>query len=72
MLELKFVMQMLQKEPFLWLLGSDVVVIDPPRKGLDASLIDALKNISSVERKAFSSSGSKLIPGREETLGFTC
>ncbi|KAG4951242.1 hypothetical protein JHK82_044153 [Glycine max] len=45
-------------EPFLWLLGSDVVVIDPPRKGLDASLIDALKNISSVERKAFSSSGS--------------
>ncbi|KAH1150142.1 hypothetical protein GLYMA_16G057700v4 [Glycine max] len=46
------------KEPFLWLLGSDVVVIDPPRKGLDASLIDALKNISSVERKAFSSSGS--------------
>ena len=37
-------------------MGSDVVVIDPPRKGLDASLIDALKNISSVERKAFSSS----------------
>ncbi|KAG4915422.1 hypothetical protein JHK87_052979 [Glycine soja] len=43
-------------EPFLWLLGSDLVVIDPPRKGLDASLIDALKNISSVERKALSSS----------------
>ena len=33
----------------MWLLGSDLVVIDPPRKGLDASLIDALKNISSVE-----------------------
>ncbi|XP_014491245.1 uncharacterized protein LOC106753894 [Vigna radiata var. radiata] len=46
------------KEPFLWLLGSDVVVIDPPRKGLDASLIDALKNISSIERKALSSSES--------------
>ncbi|CAJ1790853.1 unnamed protein product [Sphenostylis stenocarpa] len=46
------------KDPFLWLVGSDVVVIDPPRKGLDASLIDALKNISSVERKALSSSES--------------
>lgn len=46
------------KEPFMWLMGSDVVVIDPPRKGLDVSLIDALKNISSVERKAFSSSES--------------
>ncbi|KAL9331224.1 hypothetical protein ACSQ67_000834 [Phaseolus vulgaris] len=46
------------KEPFLWLVGSDVVIIDPPRKGLDASLIDALKNISSVERKALSSSES--------------
>ncbi|CAJ1946635.1 unnamed protein product [Sphenostylis stenocarpa] len=52
-------MRMLQKlDPFLWLVGSDVVVIDPPRKGLDASLIDALKNISSVERKALSSSES--------------
>ncbi|KAL2951904.1 hypothetical protein AAZX31_19G080200 [Glycine max] len=47
------------KEPFLWLLGSDLVVIDPPRKGLDASLIDALKNISSVERKAFSNSSQE-------------
>ncbi|XP_027349682.1 uncharacterized protein LOC113861210 isoform X3 [Abrus precatorius] len=46
------------KEPFLWLVGSDVVVIDPPRKGLDASLIDALKNISAIERKVFSSSES--------------
>ncbi|XP_027193513.1 uncharacterized protein [Cicer arietinum] len=43
------------KDPFLWLAGSDVVVIDPPRKGLDASLIDALKNISSLERKVLSS-----------------
>ncbi|KAL5154169.1 putative RNA methyltransferase pc1998 [Glycine soja] len=43
------------KEPFLWLLGSDLVVIDPPRKGLDASLIDALKNISSDCKSLLSS-----------------
>lgn len=36
-------------------MGSDVVVIDPPRKGLDVSLIDALKDISSIERKVLSS-----------------
>lgn len=40
----------------MWIAGSDVVVIDPPRKGLDVSLIDALKNISSIERKVLSSS----------------
>ncbi|KAL1314652.1 uncharacterized protein LOC107605026 isoform X1 [Arachis ipaensis] len=43
------------REPFLWLVGSDVVVVDPPRKGLDVSLKDALQNISSMERKVFSS-----------------
>ncbi|KAK2360020.1 hypothetical protein P8452_64114 [Trifolium repens] len=43
------------KDPFSWLMGSDVVVIDPPRKGLDSSLIGALKNISSVARKVLSS-----------------
>ena len=36
-------------------MGSDVVVVDPPRKGLDVSLKDALQNISSMERKVFSS-----------------
>ena len=36
-------------------MGSDVVVVDPPRKGLDPSLVDALHNISSMERKADSS-----------------
>ncbi|XP_058753727.1 uncharacterized protein LOC131626908 isoform X4 [Vicia villosa] len=45
------------KDPFSWLVGSDVIVFDPPRKGLDSSLIDALKNISLVARKALSSSG---------------
>ncbi|KAG5254401.1 RNA methyltransferase pc [Salix suchowensis] len=42
-------------EPLSWLMGSEVVVVDPPRKGLDASLLDALRNISSLERKAKSS-----------------
>lgn len=45
-----------EQEPLSWLVGSDVVVIDPPRKGLDPSLIDALQNISSVERRVLSSS----------------
>ncbi|KAF5746937.1 hypothetical protein HS088_TW06G01113 [Tripterygium wilfordii] len=45
-------------EPLSWLMGSDVVVVDPPRKGLDPSLIDALRDLSSVERKAKSSSES--------------
>ena len=31
------------QEPLHWLEGSDVVVVDPPRKGLDPSLVDALK-----------------------------
>lgn len=36
-------------------MGSDVLVVDPPRKGLDASLIDALRSISSIKDKARSS-----------------
>eukprot|EP01018_Ginkgo_biloba_P035622 Gb_03591 [translate_table: standard] len=32
--------------PIQWLQGSDVVVVDPPRKGLDASVIDALRTSS--------------------------
>lgn len=49
-------------EPLSWLMGSDVVVVDPPRKGLDDSLLSALQSISSVKRKAatFSSSPSNL------------
>ncbi|KAM7506503.1 hypothetical protein LguiA_016956 [Lonicera macranthoides] len=39
-------------EPLSWLVGSDVVVVDPPRKGLDPSLLHALRTISSVEQKA--------------------
>ncbi|XP_050231217.1 uncharacterized protein LOC126680203 [Mercurialis annua] len=43
-------------DPVSWLRGSEVVVVDPPRKGLDSSLVDALRTISSLERKAMSSS----------------
>lgn len=34
-----------------WIIGSDVVVVDPPRKGLDPSLLNALRSISSAEHK---------------------
>jgi hypothetical protein len=37
------------------MVGSDVIVVDPPRKGLDTSLVDALQNIT-VKLKAKSSS----------------
>ncbi|KAI3463102.1 hypothetical protein Pfo_019765 [Paulownia fortunei] len=39
------------KEPLSWLMGSDVVVVDPPRKGLDTSLLIALQSLSSMKIK---------------------
>ncbi|XP_060187098.1 uncharacterized protein LOC132616593 [Lycium barbarum] len=36
-------------EPTSWLLGSDVVVVDPPRKGLDPSLVKELRHVSAIE-----------------------
>ncbi|KAL3644045.1 hypothetical protein CASFOL_011977 [Castilleja foliolosa] len=39
------------KEPLSWLIGSDVVVVDPPRKGLDLSLLNALQNVSFMKTK---------------------
>ncbi|KMT10898.1 hypothetical protein BVRB_5g113120 isoform B [Beta vulgaris subsp. vulgaris] len=45
-------------EPLSWLIGSDVVVVDPPRKGLDDSLLSALHTLSSVKRKADTSASS--------------
>ncbi|KAL0395779.1 UNVERIFIED_CONTAM: putative RNA methyltransferase pc1998 [Sesamum calycinum] len=39
------------KEPLSWLMGSDVVVVDPPRKGLDSSLLTALQSLSSIKIK---------------------
>ncbi|KAL6288238.1 hypothetical protein ACE6H2_012628 [Prunus campanulata] len=54
------------KEPLSWITGSDVLVVDPPRKGLDASLVDALRSISSAEYKAKSSSGSSSSKEKDE------
>lgn len=39
------------KEPLSWLLGSDVVIVDPPRKGLDSSLVSALQSLSVMKLK---------------------
>ncbi|XP_021299000.1 uncharacterized protein LOC110427742 isoform X2 [Herrania umbratica] len=48
-------------DPLSWVVGSDVIVVDPPRKGLDASLIDALRTISSHKVKpSFKSSSSNI------------
>lgn len=52
------------KDPLSWLVGSDVVVIDPPRKGLDESLVKVLQNISLAERNLkpqSESSNSKIV-----------
>ncbi|XP_071725256.1 uncharacterized protein [Rutidosis leptorrhynchoides] len=54
------------EEPLSWLFGSDVVIVDPPRKGLDASLVQALRAISSTEKKARSSIDSLLSKEKEE------
>ncbi|RAL50576.1 hypothetical protein DM860_014518 [Cuscuta australis] len=35
-------------EPLSWLVGADVVVVDPPRKGLDPSLLEALQKVQSM------------------------
>ncbi|KAG6412650.1 hypothetical protein SASPL_125333 [Salvia splendens] len=40
------------KEPHTWLLGSDVVVVDPPRKGLDPSLLGALQSVAFMRRNS--------------------
>lgn len=45
----------IEQDPLSWVRGSDVVIVDPPRKGLDPSLLEALRNISTIERKAESS-----------------
>ncbi|XP_056176577.1 uncharacterized protein LOC115693975 [Syzygium oleosum] len=42
-------------EPTSWLVGSDVTVVDPPRKGLEASLVGALQTLPSRELKTRSS-----------------
>ncbi|KAL8153293.1 hypothetical protein V2J09_011053 [Rumex salicifolius] len=52
-------------EPLSWLVGSDVLVVDPPRKGLDPSLIAVLKSISSAEKKLMTTQNFSLKPKEE-------
>ncbi|GMN57534.1 hypothetical protein TIFTF001_026643 [Ficus carica] len=54
------------KDPLSWVRGSDVVIVDPPRKGLDPSLLEALQNISTIERKAESSFESPCLNDKDE------
>lgn len=54
-------------DPHSWLVGSDVVVVDPPRKGLDRSLVDTLRTISSMKPKSkTNSSESSPLKVKEE------
>ncbi|XP_034706383.1 uncharacterized protein LOC117930044 [Vitis riparia] len=48
----------LEQRPLSWLVGSGVVVVEPPRKGLDPSLVDALRTISLAEKGAISTERS--------------
>lgn len=41
------------QEPIHWLEGSSVAIVDPPRKGLHPSVINALQRVALSERKAF-------------------
>ncbi|CAA7398467.1 unnamed protein product [Spirodela intermedia] len=49
-----------------WLEGADVVIVDPPRKGLDASLIDALNSVGASGRKAGKTVESSLQKAKDE------
>ncbi|CAI9111570.1 OLC1v1011821C1 [Oldenlandia corymbosa var. corymbosa] len=52
-------------EPISWLVGSEVVVVDPPRKGLEPSLADALQALSSVKPNS-KLSGSPFLNDKDE------
>ncbi|XP_022928300.1 uncharacterized protein LOC111435166 [Cucurbita moschata] len=54
------------KDPLTWIVGSDVVVVDPPRKGLDASLADTLRDIASLKRKVKSLSKSPHLTDKKD------
>uniref|UniRef100_A0A0D9V9L5 Methyltransferase small domain-containing protein n=1 Tax=Leersia perrieri TaxID=77586 RepID=A0A0D9V9L5_9ORYZ len=45
-------------EPVHWLEGSSVVIVDPPRKGLHPSVINALQRVALSERKAYKEKSS--------------
>lgn len=53
-------------DPISWIIGSDVLVVDPPRRGLDASLVHALESVASIEKKINSSSESSSSKAKEE------
>ena len=44
------------QNPLSWIIGTDVVVVDPPRRGLDASLRQILESVPSIEKRMRSSS----------------
>ncbi|XP_024006895.1 uncharacterized protein LOC18013221 [Eutrema salsugineum] len=52
--------------PLSWIIGSDVVVVDPPRRGLDASLRQILEIVPSIEKRMRSSSQSSNSNAKEE------
>ncbi|WOK94490.1 hypothetical protein Cni_G03192 [Canna indica] len=53
-------------EPLHWLKGSDVVVVDPPRKGLHPSLIDALRKVALTELKSNQAPESSIMKVKDE------
>ncbi|KAJ8646125.1 hypothetical protein MRB53_007873 [Persea americana] len=53
-------------EPLHWLEGSDVIVVDPPRKGLHPSLIHALRTLPLSEQKAFNRFASLSVKEKDE------
>ncbi|KAJ4798540.1 S-adenosyl-L-methionine-dependent methyltransferases superfamily protein [Rhynchospora pubera] len=53
-------------EPLHWLEGSDVVIVDPPRKGLHPSLVDALQKVSLSNKKVATKLESSLTRAKNE------
>ncbi|VVB14212.1 unnamed protein product [Arabis nemorensis] len=52
--------------PLSWIIGTDVVVVDPPRRGLDASLRQILESVPTIEKRMRSSSQSSSPSAKEE------
>ncbi|KAG9446097.1 hypothetical protein H6P81_012225 [Aristolochia fimbriata] len=53
-------------EPLYWLQGSDVVVADPPRKGLHPSMIAALQKLPSFKHQASNEWSRSMLKVKEE------
>ncbi|XP_068654272.1 uncharacterized protein [Aristolochia californica] len=53
-------------EPLYWLQGSDVVVVDPPRKGLHPSMIAGLQNLPSSKHEASNGCSRSILKVKEE------